>query len=659
MFSKADIRKVRIGLQRKLYDELIYELGKEELIHLTKQDFKEIQSDAEMEAELNKEETKVRDITTVTKSLLSALDLERDGRNDTVDGAVSQVVYKGNIAGDETYLGSVSKKIHQFEKVHSEILRNIEKTQELISILEKVGSMGIDADVPKRMKLCIFVFGAVHADLPEDLSDAHDTYILRQHGRHVIGIALSENKKEMLELLEKYGFEDETEKIRSSDLRATSASHLRQRIQILKDRLERIEGSFNRMKDEWITKLSGLYAGYLERETVIGAEKMLLFSREAMFLSGWIDKKNTDRLASVLRKICGDNFFLVVSTNAERDAPVVLKNNRLFKPFELLVKNAGLPGNTELDPTPFAAITYVLMFGVMFGDIGQGLVLALAGLVMKLIAKRRKREESFIADLGSIVQLCGVSAAVFGFFYGSFFSNERIIPALWFHPMENIMSLFFAVIMMGAAFIGVGILLNITNGLLMRDYSDALFGARGLVGLMIYAGLIFLFVRYVETGVNPTSAELIGFIILPLCIFSMRNILGFFFWGDKQPFPNGILEYVVETLVEIIELFSGFLGNTISFIRAGAFALSHAGLSIAVYTLARIINPNITTMTALMVIIVGNIFIILLEGLICGIQSMRLEYYEFFGKFFKGDGYAFTPFLLRRKSSSIMEEYYD
>jgi len=648
MFSKADIRKVSIGLQRQLYDELIYELGKEELIHLTKQDFEEMSSDAEMEAELNKEETKVREIITVAKSLLSALNIERDDRSDIPDGAVFRVANKGDIASDETYLSSVRKKIQQFEKLHSELLHNIEQTNELISILEELISIGINANVIKRMKLCSFVFGKVLTDFHEELSDAHDPYIIRQHGRHIIGITLSGKEKEMLEFLERYGFEDETEKINSRELWAASTSHLRQRIHILKGRLKRIEDSFNRLKDKWITKLSGLYAGYLERETIIDAEKMFLFSREAMFLSGWMDKRNTERLASVLRRVCGDSFFLVVSTKAERNAPVVLKNNRLFKPFELLVKNAGLPGNTELDPTPFAAVTYVLMFGVMFGDVGQGLILALVGLGMKLVARRRKKGESFIADAGSILQLCGVSAAIFGFFYGSVFSNEHILPALWFHPMENILSLFFAVIMMGAVFIAVGILLNVINGLLMRDYSDALFGARGLVGLMIYAGLVFLFVRYVETGVYPVTSELIAFIIVPLCIFSMRNMLGFFFLGNKQPFPHGVLEYVVETLIEIMEMFSGFLGNTISFIRAGAFALSHAGLSIAIYTLARIINPDITTMAALIVLIVGNIFIILLEGLICGIQSMRLEYYEFFGKFFKGDGYAFTPFSLRK-----------
>jgi V/A-type H+-transporting ATPase subunit I len=648
MFYKADIRKVSVGLERKLYDELIYELGKEELIHLTKQDFEEMSTDAEMEAELNEEEAKVREMITVTESLLSALDLESDGRSDSDDRAVSQVAYKGDITSDEAYLSSVKKKIEQFETLHNELLRKLEQAQELMSILEELVSIGIDADMIKRMRLCSFVFGKVDPDFHEELAKPHDSYIIRQHGRHIIGIAMSQTKKEMVDLLEKYGFEDETGKINSSELRAASIGHMQSRIHTLMNRLKRIEDCFNRMKDKWITKLSGIYACYLERETIIDAEKMFLFSREAMFLSGWMDKKDTDRLALVLQRVCGDNFFLVVSTKAERNAPVALKNNRLFKPFELLVKNAGLPGNTELDPTPFAAITYVLMFGVMFGDVGQGFVLAIAGLVMKLIARRRKKEESFIADAGSILQVCGVSAVVFGFFYGSLFSNEHILPALWFHPMENIMSLFFAVIMMGAVFIAIGILLNVINGLLMRDYSDALFGARGVVGLMIYAGLIFLFVRYIKMGIYPVTSELIAFIIVPLCIFSIRNILGFFLLGNAQPFPDGVLQYVLETLIEIMEMFSGFLGNTVSFIRAGAFALSHAGLSIAIYTLARIINPDITTIAAVMVLIVGNIFIILLEGAICGIQSMRLEYYEIFGKFFKGDGYAFTPFSLKK-----------
>ena len=118
--------------------------------------------------------------------------------------------------------------------------------------------------------------------------------------------------------------------------------------------------------------------------------------------------------------------------------------------------------------------------------------------------------------------------------------------------------------------------------------------------------------------------------------------------GHRPMFPHGLFEYIVETIIEIIEMFSSFLGNTISFIRAGAFALSHAGLSIAIYTLAHIITPEGYSVASIAVLVVGNIFIILLEGLVCGIQSMRLEYYEFFGKFFHGEGVEFKPFFFRK-----------
>lgn len=644
MFSKADIRKVTIGVQRNLCDELIHELGKAELIHLSKADFEGVPSDAQMDAELKKEEIKTRGIISLIESILLALDLEKD----VFEGSVSRVTYKREIDNDEVYLNSVKKKIEKFQKLHSKISRKIVLALEQISSQEELSSIGIDAGTLKGMKLCSFVFGTVNVDPDEDISHTDDTSIIEQSGRHVIGIALSDKKQEKLEYLQRYGFEDETEKIISNELWASPGDHLLQRIHVLKGRLKRIENYINRMRDKWEKRLRSLYVVYMELETAIHAEKMFLFSRETMFVSGWIDTRNSSRLVDILHKICGESFLLTVSPKREKDAPVVLKNNRLLRPFELLVKNAGLPGNTELDPTPIAAITYVLMFGVMFGDIGQGLVLALTGFFLKFFADRRGHGGTFISNGGFILQACGVSAIIFGFFYGSFFSNEHLIPAIWFHPMEDIGYLFFSVIMMGIVFIVVAILLNIINCLLVRDYGNAFFGTRGLTGLVIYAGSVFMFIRYLKMGISPTGTELIAFIVFPIFIFSMRNVFGFLFFGVKHPFPNGIFEYVVETLVEIIEMFSSFFGNTISFIRAGAFALSHAGLSIAVYTLAGIVSPDITSIGSLAVIVVGNIFIILLEGLICGIQSMRLEYYEIFGKFFKGDGMGFAPFSLKK-----------
>lgn len=643
MFSKANIRKVTIGVQKSLCDELIYELGKAELIHLSKARFEGVSSDVQMESELKDEERRARGILNSIESLFSALDIKQD----SFKGPVSRVTFRRDIDKDEPFVKSIGKKVEQFQRLQSKISRKIDHILEQMASQEELRSIGVDAEMLKGMRLCDYVFGCIDVDENEDISNFDDNSLIKQAGRHVVGITLPDKTKEMIEYLKKYGFEDESEKLLSNGLSALPIDHLFSRIRILKGRLKLVEDFAGRMKEQWEIKLRELHKIYSEFEATIRAEEMFLFSRETLFISGWIDTRNSSRLIDILHKVCGESFLLIISTEREKDAPVILKNNRIFKPFELLVKNAGMPGNAEIDPTPIAAVTYVLMFGVMFGDVGQGVVLALTGLFLRLYSGVKEKVGGGLSNAGIILLSCGCSAIIFGFFYGSFFSNEHLIPALWFHPMENIMTLFFAVIMMGAVFNTVGIVLNIINCLIVRDYGDAFFGTRGIAGLTIYAGSVFLFVRFNEIGMAPSVIELIGFVFFPIFIFSMRNIIGYFFLGNKNPFPHGAFEYFIETLVEIIEMFSSFLGNTISFIRAGAFALSHAGLSIAVYTLAGLVNSDLTSITSLSVIVIGNFFIILLEGLICGIQAMRLEYYEIFGKFFKGDGMGFAPFSLR------------
>ncbi|HOP47446.1 MAG TPA: V-type ATPase 116kDa subunit family protein [Desulfobacteraceae bacterium] len=643
MFSKAEIRKVTIGVQKSLGDELIYELGKAELIHLSNASFEGVSSDLEMNKELKEEERRARGMINSIESLFSVLDIEKD----SFDAPVSRITYSRDIDKDEPFIKSIVKKAEQFQRLNTRISRKIDLILEQIASQEELRSIGIDAEMLKGMKLCDYVFGSIDVDENEDISHVDDTSFIKQSGRHVFGITLPETKEEKIEYLKKYGFEDETEKLVSTELSRLPIDHLMTEVRILKGRLKRIEDFINSRKLQWEIKIKELYKAYREFEATIRAEEMFLFSRETVFISGWIDTRNNKRLVDILHKVCGESFLLIISTKREKDAPVILKNSRIFKPFELIVKNAGMPGNAEIDPTPIAAITYVLMFGVMFGDVGQGLVLAIAGLFMRFFSGVKEKGENFLSNAGIILFSCGCSAIIFGFFYGSFFSNEHLIPALWFHPMEDIMNLFFAVIMMGAVFNTAGIILNIINGLLIKNYDDAFFGSRGLAGLTIYAGSVFFFVRYIKIGTVPSIIEMIGFIFFPIFIFSMRNILGYFFLGNKNPFPHGAFEYFIETLVEIIEMLSSFLGNTISFIRAGAFALSHAGLSIAVYTLAGLVNSDLTSVTALSIIVIGNLSIILLEGLICGIQAMRLEYYEIFGKFFKGDGMGFAPFSLR------------
>ena len=399
------------------------------------------------------------------------------------------------------------------------------------------------------------------------------------------------------------------------------------------------------LKEERGQELNEIRSACMTYEEMLKAMRMSSFSKRAMFVTGWIDMRDKERLVVILQRICGKRF--IMSERKDPHAPVRLLNARLFKPFELLVKTMGMPSNSEIDPTPLAAITFVLMFGLMFGDVGQGLALMLGGMVLRNFGKKKAREE--LEQAGGILIACGGFAAVCGLLYGSVFSSESIIPALWFHPAAHIMRLFATTILMGIVFILVGLFVNIINSILDEDYTEALFEKRGLAVLVIYASTVFFYLNYQKTAELPARWQIGAFIILPLILFSLKGVLGHVFFHKEK--PESISEYIIETVMDIVEIALSLFANTISFIRVGAFALSHAGLSIVTYTLAGMADPTMKSPGAIIIIVIGNIFITGFEGLICGIQSMRLEYYEFFNKFFKGDGAVFIPFTLKAKAT--------
>jgi V/A-type H+/Na+-transporting ATPase subunit I len=304
-----------------------------------------------------------------------------------------------------------------------------------------------------------------------------------------------------------------------------------------------------------------------------------------------------------------------------------------------------MPANSEIDPTPLAAITFVLVFGLMFGDLGQGLVLAMTGLILKYIGKKKAQED--LDNAGGILFICGLFAAFCGILYGNLFSSEELIPALWIRPSKSIMTLFSATILLGAVIIVVGLCVNIINAFINRNYTEALLDKKGVAVLILYSAIVLFVVMYMTKHHMPALWEIFTFIILPLIVFSLRGVIGPVLFNAKR--PHDIAEYITETVMDIVEIALSMFANTVSFIRVGAFALAHAGLSIVTYTLAEMADPGLKSAASITIVVMGNIFIIGFEGLICGIQSMRLEYYEFFSKFFKGDGTSFSPFTLKAK----------
>jgi vacuolar-type H+-ATPase subunit I/STV1 len=627
MFVKSDIRKITIALEKAFYSEVYFALGRAGIIHPSRFP----QSDSRADSGLQDEEALTRDIMAGTEYALNALKIsaaETEAFLPVVDK--SPITDKGKdaafVARTKKIIGRATMMLSKIRDAQDVVARHLE-------YIDVLGKMGIEPAMIKKARIAKIVFGTVEnaVDVPAD-----GRFMLGAAGNYVCGIALSSDFPSMMRFLKDYGFADKTD-----DVNPVPVENLKKRMDNLRRREDVIEKYLNRLKDDSGQALQELNRAYRAYGEMLKVMRMSLFSAKAMFITGWMDMKDREQLLTILRGICGDKF--IFSERKDPDAPVRLLNMRLFKPFELLVKIMGMPSNREIDPTPLAAVTFVLMFGLMFGDLGQGLVIVLCGILLKKYGRKKAKEE--LAQAGGILIACGLSAAACGLLYGSVFSSERIIPALWFQPTQHIMKLFAMTILMGVVFILIGLFINIINNMLNAEYAEALLEKRGLAVLIVYAFIVLAAMNFQTGGKLPVMWAISVFIGLPLILFSLRGVIGPLLFQSAK--PHSISEYIIETVMDIVEIVLSMFANTISFIRVGAFALSHAGLSIVTYTLAGMADPSMKSVGAITVIVIGNIFIIGFEGLICGIQSMRLEYYEFFSKFFQGDGVVFSPFTLK------------
>lgn len=653
MFTKGDIRRVNIVIPAERYSELIVKLGRSGLLHL---DRGQASENSSLVNGLQKES--LSSAAEVAAIIISAAEDYISEEGLLYESAFSGIsipddipsLFQRSVEEDLREVRRIASRKDKYEKAKAGIDKRIGVIEKKIDELHTISGYGIDLNTLNSLKYVSYFYGAVSSDCV--LSGMKNSWFYIFEENRLLVIFPSSDRVDVQKMLNDNGFVEPAGMMQQWIPGETARQLLEKRLGLLRRRLDQLQSLYEKGEDRSLERLLYLAEVYRVIQKISGAESDLLSSDELIVISGWLNLEGAEPLRKLLSECCGESFYMRIATAKENRSfhgriPVLLKNIKIFRPFELLVRMMGTPGNSEVDPTPAAAVAYTVIFGVMFGDLGQGLILGAAGFFLSKYGEKKHGERNSISDFGGIMIWCGLSAAFFGILYGSVFSYEHLIPALLFHPMENMMELFIMAIMAGVIFISAGLVFNIINGLMSGHYEEALFGTKGAAGLAVYLTVIYFVMRYIFDGVLPGLNLLAAVLLPPGILFAFRGPLGYLLFHGESIFPHGLFEYLVESMVEIIEMFSGFLGNTISFIRAGAFALSHAGLSIAVFTLAEIIDPSMKSAGAIAAIITGNLFIILLEGLVCSIQSMRLEYYEFFGKFFKGDGVAFAPFSLK------------
>ncbi|MBO7740921.1 MAG: hypothetical protein J6S21_00040, partial [Victivallales bacterium] len=327
--------------------------------------------------------------------------------------------------------------------------------------------------------------------------------------------------------------------------------------------------------------------------------------------------------------------------------PVQLSDNAFIRPFRSLVTSFAMPNYRELDPSFFVGITFLIMFGYMFGDVGQGAVLAGAGLFLRL---RRSLPQN-LRDYGFMLIGCGISAMIFGVLYGSVFGYEELIPHLWVSPSplhSGIPQLLATSVGIGVIFLSVSLIINIINHYRVKQYLEGSLDKCGLVGLIFYWACLGAAAQVVLTG--SISGWTALFIVIPLVlIFLGHPIINLVKHRSIAAHGDSVSNVIINSMIEILETFTGYLSGTFSFVRVGAYAISHAALCLAVYSIMNMLSdvPG-GIVLQILVAVIGNIFVIGFEGMVAAIQCVRLEYYELFSRFFRGGGIAYKPFKIRK-----------
>lgn len=324
------------------------------------------------------------------------------------------------------------------------------------------------------------------------------------------------------------------------------------------------------------------------------------------WITGWTSEPDEEALLSLLADRGIKGLLHLTGPPAGFDPPLVLTNPGWMKPFEIFTGMLGMPGAGEADPTRFVAIAGPLMFGYMFGDVGHGAVVLVVGL---LFCRRYPALRLLVAG--------GVTSIFFGFLFGSVFALEGVIAPLWLHPMEHPLEVFAVPLAGGAVLLLTGMLLDALQA--AWKHRAATWWATGAGLVLSYVGLL---------GALWDRRLL------------LVSLLGAAWFVVGHAVIAARLSAAGAAIAELLEAVMQLIVNTISFVRVGAFALAHAGLSMAVVGVADVPDSIVGTT---IILVLGNLLIIALEGLVVGIQTTRLVLFEFFVRFLTADGRPFVP----------------
>jgi len=565
----------------------------------------------------------------------------------------------------EMALERADEQFNLIEKRAAHLLQRrqclLQRRSELTAVAEQLADYcgcEMPLDQFDRYSFLHFVTGYLPAGTLDELMQeiAGNVALLplpEQSGRQpIVGMTTSRDRDTLDNLLQRAGFEREVlPAIEGATADTVCERSQRDQEEVAAD-LKTLNAELRALAAEVAQPLAAIEGVASVERRLIEAEQHCPRTEAAVLLTGWVPSEDAPRLDQQVRKSTKDRCVVETATaddTFEDQIPVLMRHRRLLRPFEMLVSAYGLPSYQELEPTLFVALSYVLMFGMMFGDAGHGAVLALVGLYALFVGRTEK-----VRDAGVLLLFAALSSILFGIVYGSCFGLESFKKyALWHDPLEgDPMALMYGALVIGIVMISLGLILNIINRFRRGDVIGGLLDKFGVLGILFYWGVMAFIAKYsVIEARGLVNMAVVLSLVLPLLGWALKEPIEYFAHrhaSHSSETHGSLFAAITESLVGAFEAVLSYLANTISFVRLAAYAMSHAALLVAAFMMAEEVRHISFAggVLSVLVIILGNLVAIVLEGIIASVQALRLEYYEFFGKFYSGSGRPFEPFRL-------------
>ncbi|MBS3763466.1 MAG: hypothetical protein KGZ25_09225 [Planctomycetes bacterium] len=670
MFVHVHMQRIRIIVLKRQVDVVTETLGRLGAVELSQAE--EGQEGREVREELGQRAERCEELKRRLEKAMDRLEIDHEGLTES-EGRRKPVGLDGieRLVGDiesriqpvEDALKNLEEEIAQAKDVMDRVLpyRDLEVSPQELS---ETSFLHVTAgDMPAKR-----ISGAQN-ELPDDAVLVSIGEPVKPEGgsatvHRVLALSSRRSRFALRTILEDYQFEEQKLPRDYEAAPAAIYDRAREERDELKEQREEMQEPLRELGETNAAELRAAYRSVIRQLRISQAEQKYGSTWATAIITGWCPEEQIGRVRNAIDRVTDGNAICETreATEEEIDSGKVPTYTRLpgwLQPFQRLVQGFGVPGYEEIEPTILFAVSFLLMFGVIFGDLGHGLCLLAIGIVTYKIADRAE-----VQDVGFVIGCAGVGSALFGtFFQGSFFGKsltEMGWPlTLGLEPInfegetggaaDQVLRYMLIAVGFGVALISLGVLLNIISRLRAGEYEQGFLGRFGITGMVFYWGTLGTIVKIAVVGKGPLDLYMIlGFILVPLLVLALHQPILILLGKGAEGGESAVVG-LFEGVVEALETVMTFLANTFSFLRVAAFALSHVALCFTICILQKPIQElPASPIWAALIFVAGTAVIIGLEGLIVAIQIFRLEYYEFFTKFFRGDGHKYSPFQLEQ-----------